>query len=135
MSEASPGSLKPTKWGRHVDTSDANNVSRGALSGSYSLSYYLQSSWDMSNGNLIRRFLDLDFLVAEEPARLDLHDKLALGLVLDALVAGALYLGIELSGVDDLVDLKATDVASVDSHLDARLHITGLCDNSLHIHQ
>ena len=89
----------------------------------------------MSDGYLIARLLDLDVLIGDEARGLDLEEELTVDFVGLALVRGALHNGIELLGVDKLVDLKAASIASIDGHLHAWLDVTCTRHNASHCHQ
>jgi hypothetical protein len=45
----------------------------------------------------------------------------------------ALNQGVEFSGIDDLIDLKTTNVAGIYSDLDARLNIAASCNDALDV--
>jgi len=83
------------------------------------------------DGHLVGWLLNLDLLEGDKAAALDLHDQLALGLVLHASAAGALHLWVELARVYDLVDFEATDIAGIDGYLDTGLHIGAAGHNTL----
>ena len=84
----------------------------------------------MTNRNLVTWFLNLDLLERDEFRRFDLDLQLAFDVVFLALIARAFDQRVELFCLDDNVDLIAADIACVDSYLDARLNITGPCDDS-----
>ena len=64
-----------------------------------------------------------------------MEDQLSIDVVRLTLIRGANDLGIELFGVDDLVDLESTQLTCVDCNLDAWLHIAGSDHNTLECDQ
>ena len=124
MSKTSSHSSKSVKWCRHVYSSNRHYISWSSFPSVNSLSDDLHLSWYMSDGHLITWLLNLDFLEADELARLDLHNKLTLSLVSHALLRRAFHFGVEFSCVYNLIDFKTTDIASVNGHLNAWSHVT-----------
>jgi hypothetical protein len=62
-----------------------------------------------------------------------LHNELSLCLVSLTSFGGAFNFRNKLFGVDDLIDLKSTYIASIDCNLNARLDIRTASDNTLDI--
>ena len=81
MSCPSSHSLESLERSWHVDTSNCDDITWSTFPSIDSFSNAFQSPWHMTDRDLITRFLNLDFLKADELARLDLHHKLTLGLV------------------------------------------------------
>lgn len=134
MCKTSPHSSKSLlERSRHVDSNYCDDVSWRALSCVLSLSQDLQCSGNMTNGNLVRRLLDLDFLVTHELGGLDLHNKLTFSLVSNTLLTWAFYFRVELSCVNNLINFISTHIASVYCYSDTRLDITSLSDNTFHL--
>lgn len=85
----------------------------------------------MTNGDLLRRFLQFEFLVTDKLTRFNLHYQLSFCLVGHTLVWRTLYFRIEFFGVNHLIDLKSTDIAGIDCYLDARLDVACSGHNTL----
>jgi hypothetical protein len=77
--------------------------------------------------------LNFDLLEADEFARLYLHNELSLCLVCLTPFGRAFNLRNKLFGVDDLIYLKTTNIASIDCDLNARLDIRTASNNTLDI--
>jgi hypothetical protein len=77
--------------------------------------------------------LNFDLLEADEFARLYLHNELSLCLIGLAPLGRAFNLRNKLFGVDDLIDLKTTYIASIDCDLNTWLDIRTASDNTLDI--
>jgi len=128
-------SVETVVWSRHVDTSQRDDVSWGALSGELISSEDFDCARHVADGDLVTWFLDLDVLERDKPRGFDLDLQSTFDVVFDALGAWAFDLGIEFLRVDDLVDFKTARVASVDSDLHAWLYVTGTGDNTFHGHK
>ena len=89
-------SLEAIRWLGHENASDSHHVARSALTRDFTLCNDLDHSWDVSDGHLVTRLLNLDVLIGEEPRRLDLEDELAVHFVGLALLGRALHDWVEL---------------------------------------
>lgn len=125
-------SCKTCIWRRHVDTCYLNDISWGALSCDWASSNYFDSSWNMTDWNLIRWLLDFNILIAHKFTLLNLKDKVSLDHILHTLLTWALNFWGELLSVNALIDLKSTSITGIDCDLHARLDITASGDNTLY---
>ena len=122
--------IKAIKWLWQVDARKSNDVARCTLPSQLTFSKHFERSRHMTNRNLVTWFLNLDLLERDEFRRFDLDLQLAFDVVFLALIAWTFDQRVELFSLDDNVDLIAADIACVDSDLDARLNITGPCDDT-----
>ena len=121
--------------GGHVDAGDRDNITRRALSRHRASGNQVDGARNVTNGHLVGRLLDLDILVRNELALLDLQVQLALHVILRALEGWAFDLRRELFTMNHLINLVAARLASIDGHLHARLDVAGARDNTLNRNQ
>ena len=116
--------------GGHVDSSDLNNIARRTLFRDWASCKNLNLSWNMSDWNLIRRFLNLYLLVAHKFALLNLKNELTFDLIFDAPLTWTFNSWSESTSTYHLINLKTTSITSIDSYLNARLNVTAPCNNT-----
>ena len=69
MGQTSSHCLEPGKGSRHVNSSNCDDVSGGALLGVNTLGEDFHGSGDMTDGDLVGRLLDFNFLETHKLAR------------------------------------------------------------------
>jgi hypothetical protein len=72
--DTSTHSLETMELLRHIDSCACDNVTWSALASVDTLCDNVHSPGHMTDGHLIRRLLNFDFLETNKFARLDLHD-------------------------------------------------------------
>jgi hypothetical protein len=77
----------------------------------------------MANRDLVTLLLDLDFLVRNKLAGLDLQNELTLHVVFSTLNGRAFNLRVEFFSADDLVNFETTCVTSKHCYFHAGLNI------------
>jgi len=115
---------------RDKDTSDNDDITGSTLSGILSLGNNAKGSGDVSDGDLVRGFLDLDFLVGNEFRSSVVGDQLSASSVLFTDVAGTISKRHKDLGVDSLVDFETADFANVASNADNGADIRDLGDHT-----
>lgn len=121
LMESVPASAIETS--RHEDTGDGYDVTRSTAASHFVLSSHLHGAGNMANRNLVTLLLDLDFLVRNELAGLNLQNKLTLHVVFSTLNGRAFDLRVEFFSTDDLVNFETTGVTSKDCYFHAGLNI------------
>lgn len=91
-----------------------------------------QSSGDVTNGHLVRKFLDFTFLERVELGSTRTHEQLALGLVLRTLLRGTLDQRRESTGIDLLEHFVTALVASVGVDHDRGFDVRYTRDDTTH---
>jgi hypothetical protein len=100
-----------------------------------SLGNDINLSRHMTHWHLIRWFLNLDLLIADKFALLNLQYQLTLDLILFAPHTRAFDFGSECFLVDDLIHFHTARITSINSYLHARLDITASGNDTFHIDQ
>ena len=98
-----------------------------------SLRYDINLSWNVSNRHLVRWLLNLDLLVADELALLDLQDQLTLDLVLFASETWTLNFGCKCFLVNDLINFHTAGITGIHSDLHTWLDISAACDDTFDV--
>lgn len=132
MSKTSSNCLKSLERSWHIYTSNSDNISWRTFSSVYTSSNNSHLSWNMSNWYLFRWFLNLYFLITNEFAGFNLHNKLTFSLVCNTLNWRTFYFRCEFFWVDYLIDFKTTNITSIYSNLNAWLDITYSCNYSFY---
>jgi hypothetical protein len=113
------------------DSSNVDNIARIDLAHKRAVGVDGELAWDMTNGNLICHFLNLDLLKRHELGRPCGKEKLPLGVIFLASIPRALGERRKLFRRDGLEHFIAASIASISIHFDRRLDIRdSRCDTS-----
>jgi len=115
---------------RNEAASDDNDITRSTLSSVFSLGDDIEGSWDVTNGDLVRSFLDLDFLIRNEFGSSVVGNQFTTSSVLFTDITGAISKRHENFRVDSLVDFETADFTNVTSAADNRADIRNLGDHT-----
>lgn len=113
-----------------------NHISRNTFTCRISRSNKSHQPWHMTHGNLVRRFLDFDFLMRSEFRSSHLHHQLSSSLVSYANVWWTVDYGCKFfCSSDNLISFISTNITSIANNLHTWSNLSHLCHNPSNLSQ